>query len=55
MSATTALGWLFACATLGAFLILCAIALHAVPRILATLAIITTLAAIAAAIPQGPP
>lgn len=50
---TTVFGWFFACAALGAFLILCALVLHAVPRILATLAIITTLAAIAAAIPQG--
>jgi len=46
------LGWCFAIATFGAFLVLCALVLHAVPRILATLAIITTLAAIAAAIPH---
>ena len=46
------LGWLFAIAAFGAFLILCALVLQAVPRILATLAIITTLAAIAAAIPH---
>jgi hypothetical protein len=46
------LGWLFAVAAFGAFLILSALVLHAVPRILATLAVITTLAAIAAAIPH---
>lgn len=46
------LGWLFAVTALGAFLILGALVLHAVPRILATLALITTLAAIAAAIPH---
>ena len=34
---TEVLGWFFACAALGAFLILCALVLHAVPRILATL------------------
>lgn len=46
------LGWFFAITAFGAFLILSALVLHAVPRILATLAIITTLAALAAAIPH---
>ena len=49
---TDFLGWLFAVTALGALLILGSLALHAVPRILATLALITTLAAIAAAIPH---
>ena len=47
---TDFLGWFFAIAAFGAFLILSAVVLHAVPRILAVVAIITTLAAIAAAI-----
>jgi hypothetical protein len=46
------LGWFFALTALGALLILCALVLHAVPRILATLTVITTLAALAAAIPH---
>jgi hypothetical protein len=49
---TDHLGWFFAITALAAFLVLSALVLHAVPRILATLAVITTLAAIAAAIPH---
>ncbi|MGW1814089.1 hypothetical protein ACWCQM_11085 [Streptomyces sp. NPDC002125] len=46
------LGWCFAVFALGALLILGSIALAEVPRVLATLALITALAAIAAAIPH---
>lgn len=49
---TAFLGWFFAVTALGAFLVLAAIALADVPRYLATLAVITTLAALAAAIPH---
>ena len=49
---TTVLGWFFAITALGALLILGALVLHRVPRPLAVMAIITTLAAIAAAIPH---
>ncbi|MGV9579744.1 hypothetical protein ACWDRZ_24130 [Streptomyces sp. NPDC003509] len=49
---TDLLGWFFAITAFGALLILGSLILHAVPRILATLALITTLAAIAAAIPH---
>lgn len=49
---TDLLGWFFAITAFGAFLVLCALVLHAVPRILATLTVIVTLAAIAAAIPH---
>ena len=49
---TDLLGWFFAITALGALLILGALVLHAMPRILATLALITTLAALAAAIPH---
>lgn len=44
------LGLLFACAALGALLGLCALALHDVPAILGTVALILTLAALGVAI-----
>ncbi|GGY81281.1 hypothetical protein [Streptomyces nitrosporeus] len=48
----TALRWLFPLATLGAGAILAALAAHETPRILSTLALVLTLAALAAAIPH---
>ncbi|WP_371612892.1 hypothetical protein [Streptomyces clavifer] len=49
---TDLLGWFFAITAVGALLILGSLVLHAVPRILATLTVIVTLAALAAAIPH---
>lgn len=55
MTLLVALGWFFAVAAAGALLILCATVAHHVPRIAGTAALICTLAALAAAIPQGHP
>ncbi|MEU5716579.1 hypothetical protein AB0G71_12440 [Streptomyces sp. NPDC020403] len=48
----TALGWLFPVAALGAGAILAALIAHETPRLLGTLALVLTLAALAAAIPH---
>ncbi|MEV6313377.1 hypothetical protein AB0M10_32910 [Streptomyces sp. NPDC051840] len=49
---STLLGWFFPLAALGAVAILAALVAHEVPRILGTLALVLTLAALAAAIPH---
>lgn len=51
----TALAWFFPITAVGSGAILAAYAAHEVHRILGTLAFIVTLAALAAAIPQGHP
>lgn len=51
----TAIGWLFPVAALGSGAILAAYVAREVHRILGSLAFIVTLAALAAAIPQGHP
>lgn len=48
----TALGWLFAVAAVGAGAVLAALVAHEMPRLLGTLALVLTLAALAAAIPH---
>lgn len=55
MTITAALSLLFVLAVAGSFLGLCATVAHHVPRIAGTVAFIVTLAALAAAIPQGHP
>lgn len=47
-----AIGWFFAVTALGAGLTLCALVVDAVPRLLGTLALVLTLAALATAIPH---
>ncbi|WP_181012431.1 MULTISPECIES: hypothetical protein [unclassified Streptomyces] len=48
----TAVVWMFPVAALGAGAILTALVAHEVPRLLATLTLVLTLAALAAAIPH---
>lgn len=55
MTVTAALCLFFTVAAVGALAILCALVAHHVPRIAGTVAFILTLAAFAAAIPQGHP
>lgn len=51
----TALAWFFPITAVGSGAILAAYAAREVPRTLGTLALVLTLAALAAAIPQGHP